>query len=117
MSATRGKAAEDAALDCLLQHGLKLVERNFRCRQGELDLIMTEGDQLVFVEVRSRRSARYGSAAESVTAAKRQRLLTAAGLYLARHPRWRKASCRFDVFSFDGGRSAWMRNAFGADHR
>lgn len=63
----RGAAAEDLALRYLEARGLSLVARNFRCRVGELDLIMRDGEQLVFVEVRSRRHNRYGTPAESIT--------------------------------------------------
>lgn len=91
----QGTAAEDLALCYLEARGLTLVMRNFRCRTGELDLIMRDGEQLVFVEVRSRRHARYGTPAESVTRTKQQRLLRAAMLYLQRHHR--NPPCRFDV--------------------
>ena len=79
----QGTAAEDLALRYLEARGLSLVTRNFRCRTGELDLIMRDGEHLVFVEVRSRRSTRYGTPAESVTRTKQQRLLRAAALLSA----------------------------------
>src|SRR5438093_1133014 len=76
------------------------------------DLIAEESGTLVFAEVRMRQSGNYGGAAESVTAAKRARLLAAARLYLAGR---RDAHCRFDVFLIDGvaGHVQWIRNAFG----
>ena len=80
----QGTAAEDLALRYLEAQGMTLVTRNFRCRTGELDLIMRDGEQLVFVEVRSRRYIRYGTPAESVTRTKQQRLLRAAAFYLQR---------------------------------
>ena len=78
---------------------------------GEIDLIAEERGTLVFAEVRMRSAALFGGAAESVTAAKKQRLVAAARLYLARRP---DASCRFDVFLVDGAPShvQWIRNAF-----
>ena len=93
--------------------GLRLLERNWRCRLGEIDLIAEEGGVLVFAEVRMRRSARFGGAAESVTAAKRSRLIAAANLYLSQCRA--QAPCRFDVFLVDGpaGDVKWIRNAFG----
>ena len=91
----QGTAAEDLALRYLEARGLNLVTRNFRCRTGELDLIMRDGEQLVFVEVRSRRHARYGTPAESVTRTKQQRLLRAAAFYLQRQRL--DPPCRFDV--------------------
>ena len=66
----RGESAEQQAYQFLLKKGLKLVTRNFRCKQGELDLIMTDEQTLVIIEVRFRQTDKYGSAAESVTRAK-----------------------------------------------
>ncbi len=109
-----GAAAEDLALCYLEAQGLTLVMRNFRCRAGELDLIMREGEYLVFVEVRSRRYARYGTPAESVTRAKRQKLLCAAACYLQRQRL--DLPCRFDVVAIlqPGGEPQieWIRDAF-----
>jgi putative endonuclease len=110
----QGTAAEDLACRYLETRGLKLVARNFRCRSGELDLIMRDGAQLVFVEVRSRRHSRYGTPAESVTRAKQQRLLRAAAFYLQR--RRLDLPCRFDVVAIlqaDGEpEMEWIRDAF-----
>ena len=77
-----GSAAEDAAKTHLEQRGLKLLEQNFRCRRGEIDLIMQDGTGLVFIEVRYRRQNRFGSALESVTPAKQARVVAAARYYL-----------------------------------
>ena len=79
-----GARAEALAAQFLVARGLAIVERNFRRRCGELDLVARDGDTLVFVEVRLRRSRGYGGAAASITAVKRARLLAAANLYLAR---------------------------------
>ena len=68
-----------------MNHGLRLVERNFRCKGGEIDLIMQDGSTLVFVEVRKRADQRHGGAAASVTPAKQARLILAAQLYLQRY--------------------------------
>ena len=110
----QGTAAEDLALHYLEARGLTLVTRNFRCRTGELDLIMRDGEQLVFVEVRSRRHARYGTPAESVTRTKQQRLLRAAALYLQRQRL--DPPCRFDVVAIlePSGKPQveWIRDAF-----
>ncbi len=78
-----GFAAEQVALDYLLSRGLRLVARNFRVRLGELDLVMADGDQLVFVEVRRRASTRFGGAAASVTPAKQRRVRRAAQAFLS----------------------------------
>jgi putative endonuclease len=110
----RGAAAENLALRHLEARGLSLVTRNFRCRVGELDLIMRDADQLVFVEVRSRRHSRYGTPAESVTRTKQQRLLRAAAFYLQRQRL--NPSCRFDVVAIlqaEGEPQVeWIRDAF-----
>ena len=108
----QGTVAEDLALRYLEARGLSLVTRNFRCRVGELDLIMRDGEQLVFVEVRSRRHNRYGTPAESITRTKQQRLLRAAALYLQRQRL--DPPCRFDVVAIGPGDTGlnWLRNAF-----
>lgn len=110
----QGKAGEDLACRYLQERGLTLVERNYRCRCGELDLVMRDGDQLVFVEVRYRRNVRYGAPAETVTRSKQVRLNRAANRYL-QHRRCRSA-CRFDVIAItsSNGENAlqWIRDAF-----
>ena len=116
-STTQGQAAEQQACGYLTEHGLTLVARNYRCRMGELDLIMRDADALVFVEVRSRRAGRHGSPAESITAIKQHRLQRAAAHYLQRHPV--DAPCRFDVVGItrDAGKThiEWIRDAFQID--
>ncbi len=108
----QGQAGEDAALAHLLRHGLTLVTRNFRCKAGEIDLIMQEHASLVFVEVRKRAGMDYGGAAASITAAKQRRLLRAAQFYLLRHRT--PPPCRFDVVAIDGERLTWLKNAIEA---
>ncbi len=115
MSRERGNEAEHQALAFLQDQGLQLVERNYSCRQGEIDLIMQEQDSLIFVEVRYRHSSRFGSPLESVDANKQARLLHSAQHYLLKHPRWRSQPCRFDVIGIgrDQGKIEWIKNAFG----
>ncbi|HCO43079.1 MAG TPA: YraN family protein [Gammaproteobacteria bacterium] len=115
----RGRDAEALAAAHLTKQGLAIVARNYRAAGGEIDLIARHGAELVFVEVRSRRSGAFGSAAESVTAAKRRRILKAAEQYLLA---WRPRPlppCRFDVISFTGALDlehlVWLQNAFTAD--
>src|ERR1051325_6468991 len=107
-----GTRAEDLCADILRGYGMRVIERNWRCRHGEIDLIAEEAGTLVFAGVRMRSPGNFGGAAESVTAAKRSRLLAAARLYLMRRP---DALCRFDVFLVDGPprHVQWIRNAFG----
>jgi putative endonuclease len=111
----QGRAGEERALAHLAAAGLLLVERNFRCQGGEIDLIMRDagsggrdGPSLVFVEVRQRASASHGGAAASVTPAKQRRLILAAQLYLLRLPV--VPPCRFDVVAIDAGRLSWLKN-------
>jgi putative endonuclease len=113
-----GDAAERAAERYLIKHGLKLVMRNFRTRFGEIDLIMRDGDTLVFVEVRMRsakdKSRDFGGAAASIGAAKQARLIAAAQQYLAdfKDP----PACRFDALllgDIEAREVEWIKNAFG----
>lgn len=110
-----GSRAEALAAAHLERHGLSVVERNFRVRGGEVDLICRDGRVLVFVEVRLRSSARFGGAAASITAAKRRRVILAAQHYLAGRT---QPSCRFDCVLFDAldpPCMEWLKNAFAAD--
>ncbi|HVY05142.1 MAG TPA: YraN family protein [Burkholderiales bacterium] len=109
----RGARAEEIAADFLAQRGLKLVERNYRCRFGEIDLIMSDGRALVFVEVRYRRNKSFGGAVESITGSKRTRLLRAARHYMASLGQF--PACRFDAVLLDGDTQnlEWVENAFG----
>jgi putative endonuclease len=104
-----GRDGEEAALAHLLARGLRLVERNFRCKGGEIDLIMRQNELLVFVEVRQRADAIHGDAAASITPAKRRRLLLAAQLYLLRLAM--VPACRFDVVAIDAGALRWLPGA------
>jgi putative endonuclease len=110
----RGRDAEAIAAKHLQRHGLRIVERNWRCRFGEIDLIARDGACLVFVEVRARSSAQYGGAAESIDRRKRNRLIAAATQYLARTGLDTK--CRFDAVLLQASDAPhWIRNAFTAD--
>lgn len=113
-----GAAFEQRACKELLRAGLKLLDRNYTTRYGELDLVMLEGYTVVFVEVRHRGRTSYGGAAASVTFTKQARLIHAAQLWLAAHPHHAQRACRFDVISYDGPdgntRMDWLRNAFDA---
>lgn len=108
----KGAEAERLAEEYLAARGLRLLQRNFRCRGGEIDLVMQDGAALVFVEVRSRRSADFGGAAASITAAKRARIILAARHYLA--GLGAPPTCRFDAVLFQAGRVEWLKGAFDA---
>lgn len=106
-----GKFAENRAEKLLRESGLVILARNYRCRQGEIDLVAKDGDTLVFVEVRSRGRQDYGSAAESITIAKQRRIIAAAHHYLATLAH--TPTCRFDAVTLDaGGEPAWVKSAF-----
>lgn len=114
----RGEWAEHLACQWLQQHGLLLIERNYRCRQGEIDIVMRDGTQLSFVEVRLRSPRGFGDAAASVDWRKQQKLQKAAAHYLAHHRQFSALSCRFDVMAAqveDGDgklRWQWIKDAF-----
>jgi len=115
-AAARGARAEALAAEFLSQQGLTIVRRNFRTRFGEIDLIARDGRILVFVEVRMRRSGHYGGAIESITAAKRARLVAAASGYLAAIGR--EPPCRFDAILMQGldpRTLQWQRDILGVD--
>lgn len=107
----KGVEAEQAAADYLAACGLRLVARNYRCRGGEIDLIMRDGGSLVFVEVRERTNADFGGAAASITAGKQARIHLAAQHYLSRHSL--DLPCRFDAVLVQGGRLEWLRAVMG----
>ena len=108
----RGSNAEDKAAAFLQQHGLVVLERNYRCRFGEIDLIARDENTLVFVEVRMRASDRFGGAAASITAAKRRKISRTARHYLSGTSR--PPACRFDALLINGVSHTmeWLKNAF-----
>lgn len=111
-TAERGARAERLAARWLARRGLRLVARNVRFRFGEIDLVMEDGEALVFVEVRYRARQDFGGAAASVTAAKRARLERAIRGYVAAHPAAAKRPLRADVVAVSAGdRVDWIRNA------
>ncbi len=117
-----GKAQEAKAARYLHAQGLRLLCRNYHCRYGEIDLIMADSGVLVFVEVRFRRHAQYGSAVASVTTSKQRKIRLTAAHYLQRHPRLAHNPCRFDVVGLSDAASQdsgaqplyidWIKNAF-----
>ena len=106
-----GNAAEDQVLDYLIDQGLQLVTRNYSCKAGEIDLIMKDAAQLIFVEVRYRARADFGSALESVPPAKQRKLIITAQHYLQQSGKI--PACRFDVVGMGQDRQIhWIKNAF-----
>ena len=113
-----GRRGEDLALRHLESRGLRLLERNYRCKGGEIDLVMLDGADLVLVEVRSRSSADYGGAAASVGPRKQRRFTLAARHLILSRPGYRGLRARFDVVALDGPEGSgelvvtWLKDAF-----
>ena len=111
-----GSASEDLALAYLRRNGLRLIMRNYRCRRGEIDLVMLDGSTLALVEVRYRSRNDFGGAAASVTRRKQRRLILAAKHLRAARSELRRYAARFDVVALDGAVEnpaiEWIRNAF-----
>jgi putative endonuclease len=97
-----GRSGEDLAAEFLRRRGLEILHRNYRCRAGEIDIVARDGDTVVFVEVKERRTATHGTAVEAVTWRKRQRISRAARVYAAVHG-LSDAPMRFDVLGIDWG--------------
>lgn len=111
-----GQAIENLACKYLQEQGLKLLERNYRCRLGEIDLVMQENKVLIFVEVRFRKNLYFGSAAESVTSSKQHKLVKTAKYYLQQKKLTDSTACRFDVLGITNSPQSpqieWIKNAF-----
>ena len=114
-----GQTFESIARAKLEQVGLKFIAANVSYRFGELDLIMRDGDLLVFVEVRYRRNSRFGGGLLSVTSAKQRRIALAASVWLADNPHQAQRACRFDVIAISGDELSpeinWVKAAFTLD--
>jgi len=115
----RGAHIEALAAAFLRERGLVPVAANASARGGELDLVMRDGETLVFIEVRYRRDARFGGGAASIDAGKRRRIVLAAEQFLAARRDFARLPCRFDVIDASGDPAApdvvWLRDAFRAD--
>ena len=112
-----GDAGERKAEQFLKRNGLKFVARNWHCRHGEIDLVMFDGEYLVFVEVRLRTPKGFANSAESVDWHKQRKLAQAASMFLVKNAAWQDRPCRFDVVGIEGdtGEMAWIQHAFEAD--
>jgi putative endonuclease len=111
-----GNEGEEAALAHLKRLGLKLIARNYRCRAGEIDLIMLDGETLALIEVRFRATSDFGGPAASVTQRKRRRIIKAAGHLLLTRADLRRHPARFDVIGVSpglrGAHIEWIKAAF-----
>jgi len=106
----RGEATEQLACTLLQANGLKLLEKNYRLRTGEIDLIMLDGQTIAFVEVRYRKSKQYGGALQSIDPRKQMRIIRTAQHYLSYHAPY--AQARFDVVAVEGEDVQWLKNTF-----
>ena len=111
LSTSKGQQAEKHALAYLEKYGLKLITQNFHSRRGEIDLIMEDENTLVFVEVRYRKSAKYGSAIESVNAQKQKRIIHTAQYYIQQNT-GSYSAYRFDVIGINPNNINWIKDAF-----
>ena len=106
----QGAQKEEQVCAYLLSRGVRIKEQNFRCRQGEIDLIGYDGEYLVFFEVKYRSSK--SSAAEAVGYAKQKRICRVADYYRVLHHCMENTPIRFDVVAIDGDKVTWLKNAF-----
>ena len=109
-----GTQYESMAVQYLTEAGYHILERNFRCRTGEIDIIAKDGAYLVFVEVKYRASAACGAALEAVDYRKQQSILRVAQYYMVSHGYGTQTNCRFDVVAIQGTEITLIQNAFGA---
>lgn len=110
-----GNLAEKKACDFLQKQGLQLITQNFRCRLGEVDLIMRDQEHIVFVEVRSRSRIDYGTPIESVTVRKQTKILKTSIYFLQQRNWLNKVNFRFDIIGVNNNQFEWIKNAFTAD--
>ncbi len=115
----KGNHGEQLALDYLVKRSLILVEQNVSSRYGEIDIVMRDGEEWVFVEVRLRRSQSFGGGLESVTPGKQRKLINTAEYYIQKHHKTHFEDCRFDIIEISGTLKApiinWIKDAFWAD--
>ena len=110
-----GQRAEQSAFAYLVNRGLRPVTRNFRCRGGEIDLIMLDKDCLAFVEVRYRASNAFTPASHTVDVHKQRKIIRTAAMFLARNQRFSTLTMRFDVIALEGSKELsidWIKDAF-----
>lgn len=120
MSLFKGKKAENHACNYLKTQGLQLVEKNYFCKAGEIDLIMFDSDELVLIEVKARKNIEHGHGAESVNHSKQKKLIKTANHFLLTRPDMQDKMVRFDIIEinfFDTKQAEinWIRDAFGLE--
>ncbi|WP_277934492.1 YraN family protein [Parablautia intestinalis] len=107
-----GKKYEEEAAQYLQKNGFVLLTRNFRCRQGEVDLIGVHDNCLVFVEVKYRKSVAAGAPEEAVNPAKQRKICLVSDYYRIRYPSKSDRQIRYDVVTICGEKVSWYQNAF-----
>ena len=107
-----GTYYEDAAADDLIRHGYRIRERNYRCKFGEIDIIAQKDGYLIFIEVKYRSTAGWGTPQEAVDAKKQRRISNAASWYLYSHHYPADTPVRFDVAALSGQSISLIENAF-----
>lgn len=114
MSLFNGRKAEQQAENYLVQNGLKTIAKNFYCFAGEIDLIMQEDSELLFIEVRSRKSNTFGTAAETVNKKKQKKIITSSKVFLQKNEWCSSMNCRFDIIEvqINDGKIHWIKDAF-----
>jgi len=117
-SRQRGQQAEDVALEYLEYQGLKLLTRNYHASGGEIDLIMQDGETIIFIEVRYRANSYHHNPAESIDPEKCRRIINTSQRFLQANRKMTALDCRFDVIvlsgSLDSPAIEWINNAFQA---
>lgn len=110
-----GQKAEENAYRFLEKQGLKLLERNYRCFFGEIDLIMLDDDEVVFIEVRMRTDTHFITPIESVSLNKQKKIIRTATHYLQKKKWYDQVPCRFDIVGIAGNQPEWIKDAFSID--
>lgn len=114
MSLFNGRKAEQRAENYLQQQGMSTLQKNYYCPSGEIDLIMQENNEIVFIEVRSRKCNDFGTAAETVDRKKQRKIITTAKFFLHQNSWTTSMMCRFDIIEvqIDGEDIQWIKDAF-----
>lgn len=108
-----GRDKETLAAEYLEKSGYRILERNFYCRVGEIDIIARDGDTYVFVEVKYRKAAGFGMPEEAVSRIKQEKIYKTAMYYIYKHHKGNDVLCRFDVIAVEGDKIRHYKNAFG----
>ena len=107
-----GQSAESRAAEYLTKQGLKIIDRNFSAKTGEIDLIALDAETLVFIEVKFRKSNRFGQPYETVTHSKQQKIIRTAQTFLLKNKKYTNNACRFDIISMLNDEITWFKHAF-----